>query len=595
MFLKRHSFFEEPQDNAPRRQTNQAQENGGLQTELAPVTVTDIELSERLAALREMNTELNSGGAAALLDNAEAMMSCDLFRVGVTGCHGSGRRTVINSLLESEVIPNEDMPDIRVTLRSGDSGRYLIKLNNRAAKTFPLTDEGKKAFSEELRKNSGLISEAEVFINSDFLKNNGMTIELCGGKDYPACSSGYDCVVMVLLADHLMSGDDRTALAALTELSPRIVCAVNRMDLLATDRDKEMIVQYGDKAIGKIAPHAEIIYGTGGETHKLRQLLTEYRRSGEHTALKSEIVTAELARAGALMADCCKRQLEALEEREALAQKELSLKRSSLEEETRRYSDELETELLKRCARRCKWLTDKTEDWLEDVTESLIMELEHTGNPKDWWETVLPYKYKVQMKSLGKTLEANLTTAFRGDMEWLNSQIQKTYGARIETEDPDILGSEYNPALCDFRENSGLQDIKKLRITSRVIAGSAMVLGYIFLPTAAIACGGIAAASLGGAVASEMFLNKNLEQQKSELKKRLPQILRADIDARMTGIEDNVKTMYKTAFMDAIKELEKALDKRKKALEDNSRDSSVCDLKAVYSNRLESLKETPHN
>lgn len=607
MFVKKRGFFEETVsdvENASKTENEDNTEEKSVSAELSAeelpsVRVEDGELFERLSAMERLNSELNVARVAALLKNAREMTDSKTFRVGFIGCRGSGRRTMINSIVGREILCGGEFDGHcgKITVVGGSKDGIAIIKNGSPVKSFPLTEEGKRKLGEALRNGSDKQRNAavEITVKSDFLNKLGISLELCGGGDYSDTEVGFDCAVLTLLAHHLMSVEDKNALALQTERSPRIICAVNHMDLLSDEKDREMIMRYGNGNVKKLAPAAETVYGVAFDTERIKSLLSEYRKNPDHSALKADIIGfGHAAEAGALLSEELKRRLGSLEEQERLSHERIERERGSMDGEMRKFLSGLEAELLKRCERCYKWMSDKKEDWFEDLFESLSIELEHSGNPKDWWESILPYKYKMQMKSLGKTLDSNLGSALAADGEWLNSRIKEKYGVSIDMSLFRLSGSEYRTALdsSEVLDKSGLKDIKNLKLTSRIIAGTAMILGYTLLPSVAIACGGIAVASIGGGFASEMFLNKKLEQQREALKKELYKTLKTDTERRMKDVEGNMTAIYRAMFSEAADILEKNLDERKERLGTGEKNNRTEELKTIYGSELEALNSS---
>ncbi len=534
MFLKKNSFFgEEPAlfyENT--EEAAASAETGGIpeaaRDECLPrLTITDAELEADLNALMEMNGEIGKKEVGQMLRSAGEWLKCEKFRVCVAGIQGYGKSTLIASL-----------------------GR-----------------------------------------NSAFLGKNGIALfERTLPEDQDRCVC-CDCLIVVLSGCALLSMDEKKALKKLNGLSPRIICAVSRMDLLRTEKDAERVRKFAASHISQIAPKAEIVYGTSFETERIRVLLEEYSASEEHILLKKSAVRTLLANTSDQMAESFQAQLRELEERRDREKAEREKKSRGLESNISRFEMELEAQFMKRCADHCKWISDRAEEKLDELRESFAMELDQTSNPKDWWEKILPYKYKVHMKALSKSLEANLNAAFQNDLKWLNAQIGREYGISVQASGlPDLSVQGNEPLKRSSSEKAGLKDIKKLKMTSRVIAGATMVLGYLFLPTAAIACGGIAAASLAGGLMSESFLNQNLEQQKAELKAELPNALGADLDNRMNRVTDSLNALYRETLGEAVDALRGFLEKEKEKLEEAG-GKDCGEIGRIYGSRLETLQK----
>jgi len=211
--------------------------------------------------------------------------------------------------------------------------------------------------------------------------------------------------------------------------------------------------------------------------------------------------------------------------------------------------EDLQTQMLMRCNNNFEWMNRLITEKQEAIIERIKYELDHTGNPKEWWQKDYPYRLKMEMIALGASLENGLQQLYSKDVAWLNNILDHDYQTNVlqqrETMADKELFKKWNQT-----EDVGLKDLKKGRMITRIGTGVATLGGYILFGAFGLAPLG-SAVGIGGGIISEVFLNKNVEAQK----KKLLELIEGDVpkvmDKAVVEVEQKLKKAYEAVIADA--------------------------------------------
>jgi GTP-binding protein EngB required for normal cell division len=216
------------------------------------------------AALRPLAERHGAASALAELDAAAERLRGATFRLAVLGEFKRGKSTLINALLGAPVLPMGVVPltAIVTEVRHGAEPGAEIEFLDRTARTIApaelpayVTEPGnprneKRVRRAVVRHPAPLLDEGVVIydtpgVGSVLRHNSEMTY---------AFLAEADAVVLVLAADQPASADERELLGALAAVTDRILCAVNRVDLLSAE-DTALSVRFIADALAAINPH----------------------------------------------------------------------------------------------------------------------------------------------------------------------------------------------------------------------------------------------------------------------------------------------------------------------------------------------------
>lgn len=582
MVVKRNSFFDKEDQRpqaAPAPMFKVNIESGGSRS----TSDKDINfITDSLKALKEMSAELKNTEITTALEKVKHPL-CSNFVAAVFGHDAIGKNAHINMILGKEIFPFSDeeyrknFGNIPTVIRNGNDGitvRHGKITQKRAA--FPLTEEGWKNAAEFAEKNGAPF--VEVTVSGTFLFENGC-IELFRA-DLDTDIRGCDCAVELVSAVQPFGESEVSALRKIYGRVPFTAAALIHTESLG-NKDRERILDYTKKKLLGIGGEIELL-AEGNIDALTRQYIILCGHSSEFGRRRVECTKREIFSICDSMAEIYTARLSELEERGRQTVKETEKQRLASAEKVKKTWDIIETEMLKKCGERFKWIDTRTADVQTDILESFRIEVEHTGDPKDWIENIYPYKMKQQMKSLMNVLENYLKSAYTSDLEWLKRQVRANFGVEIDNDYSTI--AEMSAVQSEKMES--MRDIKKARINMRVAAGAAAVIGYM------MALGPLApAVGIGGGVVVDVLLGKKIAEQRKVIIARLNEIIPAELSKRLGRVEENLKELYGGAVSSARTAYEEALEAQNSRIDKNSALKDTDDMGRVYCSRLEQLEK----
>lgn len=576
MFVKRSDFFEEKLSAPPECEKDYSMYVSGSM-------IADDDLREHLSCLKEMCTELNNAELNAALTNAEQRMD-GVFSAAVFGHDAIGKNARINGIVGRKIFP-ESLSDeeyrrlfgnIPAVINGGNEDHIALrhgKIPHKRA-LFPLTAEGWQNAAEYAAKNGSRF--IEISVSDTFLYGSGIELIRTDLDGDISC----DCAAELVSAVQLLGEGETAALRKISGRVPFIAAAVIHIDSLS-DNERGQVLSYAEKKLGVI--DTDITLLAENDTDKsIREYIIGCRGRADLAERKSECMRRVLADISGRMMEIYSSRLSELAELDRQAAADAEKRISSASEAVKRTWDIIETEMLKKCAERYEWIYNRTTETQNDLLEKFRFEIEHTGDPKDWLENVYPYRMKLEMRALMKSLELNLTNAYTNDVEWLNRQVKTSFGTEIRPE-PFIIV----PPRTDFLQHTypTMPDIKKARIGARIATGAAMVIGYMTLGPFAPAVG------IGGGIVTDQLLGKKIAEQRKKLISTLDKGLPAALEERLGEVEKNLKTLYNNAVMSAKAAYENALEKQAAKIGEQTAAKSADGMSAVYNSRIEQLKK----
>lgn len=569
MFLKNKNFFNDP---APLKE--RAEKKTDMQENREPA-VKEAEHRENInlsfydeafmSRLQKLEGYCREAGRKDLLEqlaSIRAYLASEKFSVAVVGEFNRGKSTLVNRLIEQDIIPTSDIPTttLPIYVSGGEQESLVLKTAN-GQKRYPIEEKSWEAIEEERKKFAGAKGEILLKRNCSLLMENDLEI-----IDTPGVNSQIrgdlsmaeqalsvcDCAILPMAAIAAFSESEKLFLEEriLMKKVPRIMVVLTKLDLVEETQRLSVVesVQRKLEAMNAEIPlylsEKNMVedWEERSGTEAIQKQILAWLHESSHVQLKREKAVQEMKAVSSDLAAVYKCQLDIIAEQEEKRMEAAEQSKQKLLRSARIQWDSLEIDMLNRCNQNFTWIRSMTEERQQDVIEKLTLELTHVTNPKDWWEKDYPYRVKMEMISLGNILENNLQNFYTRDVNWLNHFLQEKYGAVVPPQNQRIADKNVFRASLE-QEPIELEDMKRSRLISRVGTGVATIGGYLVGGLIGLSPIGMAV-GIGGGILSEVFMNKRVETQKRELTRIIHEELPKVFSNSIETVERNIRDVY---------------------------------------------------
>lgn len=569
MFLKNKKFFDSPapaDDEAEQTAENVVSAAWEEETEEAEsrrdFSFYDTSIMEQLQKLEEYCRDAKRRDLLSQIDSVKEYLSSNKFTVAVVGEFNRGKSTLVNRLIEKDIIPTSDIPTTIAPIRiSGGRQESISVYNGSEKKTYPLKKESWEAAEKELKLNKG--PKGEIFLkrNCSLLTEHDLEI-----IDTPGVNSQIkgdltmaeqalnvcDCAILTMAAVSAFGESERLFLQEriITKKIPRIMVVITKLDLVE-EKQRSSVMELVKAKLSAFNEDIPLYISSEGllegweeksGTNVIIGQILRWMQEASHVSLKKERAYQGIRSIASDLEAVYNCQLEVMAEKEEKRKDAAELKKQQLLRSSQIQWDTLEIDMIKRCNQNFEWIRSMTDERQQDIIEKLILELNHVPSPKDWWENDYPYRIKMEMISLANIMENNLQAFYTRDVNWLNHMLHEKYGSVIPPQNQRIADKDIFRSLMTG-EKVELEDIKRTRLISRIGTGAATIGGYLIGGLIGLSPLGMIV-GVGGGVVSEIFMNKRVEAQKQSLSKIIREQFPIILSERIATVENNIRNVY---------------------------------------------------
>ena len=200
-------------------------------------------LEESLNALQSIAISRAKEGNGTILEHIQELqtkLSCEEFYLAILGLFKRGKSTLINALLQSEVVPTGVLPvtSVITKIRYGDKQCAEILFNDGSIKDIAISELPEYVTERGNPRNSKGVLEAEVRLSSPILKGGITIIDTPGvGSTYlSGTESTYkflervDACLFVLAVDPPIGREELDLLKATKQYAKKLTFVLNKKD-----------------------------------------------------------------------------------------------------------------------------------------------------------------------------------------------------------------------------------------------------------------------------------------------------------------------------------------------------------------------------
>lgn len=510
------------------------------------------------------------------------------FSVAVVGEFSRGKSTLINSLLDQDVLPVGDTPTTatlarirygpkpRMFFMGGDSGREELQFGESSLDRF-------SGYENESTFEGFLLIE----LPNNWLQVSGVDlIDTPGAGDLSEKRTALvtqtiancDAALVAINATMALSLTERAFVEehVLSKGTPRVAVIVTRLDQIPKEQRPRVLTYVRDKlkswapeALVCSAQPASILEGLtqvdAAGSEEIRDLVTKWAQGNDRMALVARQVAFQLADLlegilGIFKARETSYQLSDEKRSQLIVKAQEALDRQSLVwEDLRLKVDSLEIDLE-------KWLEKEVNDSRDKMLESLVFQLNHSNSPSEWWDNDLPFLMRRELQTVVRTLEIGLNDRFRQHSKWLVHEIRQHLQWELATENGSPVGASNgfdNRAI----PRGITSDLSTTRYYTRIGAAVLTVGAYALVGPLAMIGGALAG------VAADRYMKGKIDDQKRQLSEKLAEVVDATLSGLVNDVKSRLRSRYATLLDNTMKQESTWASTRLEALKQQSGDS----------------------
>ena len=496
------------------------------------------------------------------------------FTVAFVGEFSRGKSTIINRMLNSDVLPVGNLPTTALLTRiTQGTVPTLTAVKPGGQKTkLPL----KPSSWETLTANNfnGTDPEGHVIVevNDQWLGTYGIDLlDTPGAGDLDdkrarvieRCIVSTDAAIITVSATALLSLTEQTFIRhkVLSKGIPFVALAISKLDEVALEK-RDQVIDYLYKKLASLKMSLPVVIADDSielpsDKYKrivgiqaLKMLILGWLMNEKRQELTQDwlinnvknvlnLARVSLVQQKTILNSKAEEKSKLIEEREA------SL--SACHTQWQKLYDAM----LDRCQKCIDTFTNKANDLSDQVVENLQHEVGRAMNPKEWLENEYQYRVKRNLLDMSTSLESLVTKTVNADMKWLNNEMSKQFKSTVKVDMESINTKE------DFRPDTnkkGLQlnDMKDQStratlISSTITLGAALLLGMTG-GTLYIATMGVGTLAN---IKSRIILVKKVEAQRDEVKKLIAEDMPAIMKESTSDAAIKIKIIYNDIISEA--------------------------------------------
>ena len=476
------------------------------------------------------------------------------FRLAFVGEFSRGKSSLINRLLERDVLPIGALPTRAslISMVAGSEDRVKLGKSFGSTKAHPLDEFSWEEVLATIQENSDYLMPMRITLDHPWLQS--LDIELIDTpgagdlKSQPAAIvsdllSQCDAVVLVISGTLPLSLAERSFLEqkVIGQHIPQVLVAVSKLDTVEPQERSEimeMVRQRLDRISPKIAllPTHPLEGGTADEAvlAKIRQHIETATQQGDRRYWRNCQVANQLADRVSQMAALstealAAEQMDAETKRKALQTAQAKLNEAELDWE------QISLDLNQRRLQLEQTVRQRVQANRQDLIERLAYDLSRSSSPKTWWERDFPFQLRREFMLISRKLEREMLEAMHQDLAWLVKTLTTSFNTRLH--------AAQNPLLDQLNLQPQFKALKlantgQYRLFARLGVSAATLAGYLFGGPVAML------ASTAVWVAGEKVIAGEVKAQRQVLDQEMLRCVDRAIDAYCREVSDRLRQVY---------------------------------------------------
>jgi GTPase SAR1 family protein len=401
------------------------------------------------------------------------------FRVAVVGEFNRGKSTLINRLLDHEVMPTGPTArtDGLVLVRGSVSERIEVEGPNGRNTSLPLA----LASLSEVERGARVTMFANV---SWLIEHNIELVDTAGGNKRHggeleaarAAMRRADAAIVCVSAQKALSKTERQFLASevLRRRVPHVVVALTMSDLVSADDLGEVLSWLKDELASLGSPEIAVLPGKEPQSaERLRHSIVLLAQQPGRVAARGQQVATVLLDAAELCEACAEAGQAVRRERVDAREQVLNQIRSK-PPGTEKHWTELTNELQKRAHGVVVALREDVATWSKALVDQYLAELAVAADPLLWWKELLPVRAPRDVERLATQTSASLRTALERDITWAETAAsQFGFHGKVPRAHVPALQASFEPPRASLTDTATRRRLAKFAGAAGAVVAAA--------------------------------------------------------------------------------------------------------------------------
>lgn len=521
-------------------------------------------------ALHEAGLDAETRGVADLCSR----LSKERFTVAVVGEFSTGKSSLINRLLERDIMPTADLPTTAMACKitfGQSEGMTVFARNGQVADRLPLSPESWKGLTADNFTDREPEGGVLVTLPDRWLARNGLEIIDTPGagdldprrlKATERAIINSDATVVTISALKALSLTEQAFIRqkiAATRV-PFVAIALTRLDQIPEEERAQAVdfvfkkletlklrlpvVVPSDVPMGE--PQNKPIRGIDG----LRRLIEAWAADPERAALTAEWLRANTASIVAQGIGLLGERRSLLDAKDVEREKLIAAKTAALAKVASRW-DSLRDEMQTRALKCCDAFRTKADEIGGVILETLQHEADRQTDVRRWLEKEYGYRVKRELNAACITLNNYVGTIIANDMRWLNAQLNSQFKTMVSTTTESIaFKDDFTPDVNEKTLN--LEDLGKKQVRATIVSMAASIGTALALAGAGPGLAILGTMGVGGG--GNLLVRQIFSKKAAEQRQEVIRLIDADIPRIIAVSTEDSMVKIKLAYHNIITE-----------------------------------------
>lgn len=538
--------------------------------------------AQLLQTVKAASIELNEVGFTGLANDMAGLYrlaSNKRFTVAFVGEFSRGKSTLINCILNKDILPVANLPTTALLTRIvyGDTPCMTVcSKDGKKIKELPVRQESWEGltasnFGEKEPEGMVIVEYPDKWLGEyaiDFLDTPGAgDLEEKRAMVIERAMVNADAAIIAIDANKALSQTEQLFIQQkiMSRGVPFVALAVTKLDLIKPNERGEVLsflvkrlkmlklsmpIIVADDTID--IPDLDFIKKNNIQIglRKLKGIIVAWMANENRRTLMEKWLTINslsiLNSARAFLLQ----QKQILDAKDVEKEKIIRQRNNALSEVHSRW-EYLRGEMEKRCGICTEAFRKTAEEAGKTIVENLQHEVDRQPNPKDWLEKEYSYRVKRELSAISLSLDNLIAKRVTTDMHWLNSELNKQFKEIVGMEVSALMSKEdFQPTVDDQAiklKSLKDQSVKATVVTSVVTLGAALMLGV---------AGGapLILATMGVGTAATIISRKAIEKEGNEQKETIKRLIAEQIPIVISEASSGSSTKIKIIYNDIISE-----------------------------------------
>ncbi|MBD2487193.1 dynamin family protein [Aulosira sp. FACHB-615] len=478
------------------------------------------------------------------------------FRLAFVGEFSRGKSTLINRLLERDLLPVGAMPTTGtlISIVPGTTEKMEVRTPDQGWVVRPIEESSWNDLlaTEENKDNQEQLTHVRLTLDDPWLRTIDVELidtpgagDLNSNRTALLCDllSQCDAAVILVSATLPFSITEATFLEqeVLGKHIPNVLVAVSKFDTVAQEQKFELLQVIRDR-IKEVSTKVPIIpihplNPDGSEIDALAKVRTHIEsmvEKGERRIWRSRKVAGQLIDYLNQMVDLSEAAIKSVQM--SVAEKEQALRQAQQERaNTELYWEDIRLNLDDRRLQHTQRLKQKVLQAKEELTEVYSFELKKVKDLKSWWERDLPFQLRRELLILGNQLSEEIFNELSQDFEWMQKEVAQKFSRQLVRNSSDSSST----VNVDLRLSQlELTDIRHYALLTGLASSATTICGYIFGGP-----GGVVISTVAW-VLSDQFINQKTDEQRQRLSEELVLNIERITDDYFHRLSERLRELY---------------------------------------------------